>query len=125
MKTDFPRSFDDLTINVITVFGDSRVGKATQPDCLKVQSVHLAQESLECSVALESGEVLIYRFQPNNEVQHVAKESDAEIILLDSSLSFGCKFCPYIMLRKRSSETMSHSLSDIGKLTFLVTFIKH
>lgn len=116
MKTNFPRSFDDLTINVVTVFGDSRVGNATQPDCLKVQSVHLAHESLECSVALESGEVLIYRFQPNSEVQHVVKESDAKIILLDPSLSLGRKFRPYVMLQKRPSETTSHSLSDIGFL---------
>ncbi|KAL4069845.1 lethal giant larvae like, C-terminal-domain-containing protein [Scleroderma yunnanense] len=116
MKTDFPHSFDELTINVSMVLADPQIGESTQLGCLRVQSVHLAQESLECLIALESGEVLVYRFQSTREVQHAIKESDKEITLFDPSLAFGCKFSPYLMLHRRASETTSYSLSDIGFL---------
>lgn len=116
MTKDFPETLVDLIINICDIFADPQLSKVNLPILPKIQSVQFTQESLECSIALETGEVLLYRFRLNDRQQHAPKEVDDEIVVLDQSLAAGCKFRPYLMLHRRPSKTTSHSLNDVGFL---------
>lgn len=114
MTKGFPDTLADLNINVCEIFSDPQLSKGKLSVLPKIQSVQFAQEALECLIALETGEVILYCFQLNELQKHTPKKTDDEIVVLDQSLSVGCKFRPYLMLRRRPSKTTSCSLNDVG-----------
>lgn len=119
METDFPRSLGHLTININATLADPQLRKDREYHCNpEVLSVQLARESLECLIALKSGDVLIYRLLPQNEVQHPTTEVDERIVLFDAEMTCNSKFRPYMMLRRRPTQVTSCSLCDIGGSAF-------
>lgn len=116
MTKDFPETLADLNIDVCEIFADPQLNKGKLSVLPEIQSVQFAQESLECSIALETGEVILYRFQLNDYQKRTPKKTDDEIVVLDQSLSACCKYRPYLMLHRRPSKTTSCSLNDVGFL---------
>ncbi|KAG6335471.1 hypothetical protein ID866_3621 [Astraeus odoratus] len=116
MKMDFPHCLYHLVIDVSDVLADPQLYENTPPIRPEVQSIQLAQEALECLVAMTSGEILVYRFRLRDEEQHTLNVTDKEIVLLDPGLSREHRFRPYILLRRQPSNTTCYTLSDIDVL---------
>jgi len=117
----WPKPLTSLTVWLSLLFQDTIFVEklSVPPDIVSIQSVHIAA-ALEASVALNSGEVIVYRnsaappklaagSSPSKEV------AEKQIVLLEHiGIRPTSKLRPYFMLRAGKSKVETFALSDIG-----------
>ena len=91
----------------------SRVSSSEE---LRIAAVHVARESLECAVVLQTGETFIYRCDSGPAVHSPAREaSDKELLILEHiTTSPHRRFRPFFMLAPNHGSVSAFALSDIG-----------
>lgn len=98
---------------------DSFVSKRTSPTILddtRIDSVLLAQESQEVVVALQTGEVVVYRLSSPRTAMSF-REAPNELLLLEHvPPQPGGRFSPYFMLMPGAGPVEACAISDLGKL---------
>ncbi|KAJ3721812.1 lethal giant larvae like, C-terminal-domain-containing protein [Lentinula raphanica] len=115
---EFPNPLPNLTIDTNLVLTTPSVASKLLTPELKIQTVELAPDSLECAVVFSSGLVIIYRLvSPPNTVPF-EDLPDAELVSLkhlspDSSKS---KFSPYFALLPTRGQLSACAIADIGFL---------
>ncbi|KAF5352734.1 hypothetical protein D9756_005911 [Leucocoprinus leucothites] len=117
---DFPETIDPLEINLQTVLDviDSKesVGAADEPT-RSIIAAHFAPSTLECTITLNTGELLVYqsksdlKSQPVNDSAH-----DPELRLLKHvTVEPWRKLAPYFALgRTEGGKILSVAISEIG-----------
>ncbi len=117
----WPKPLTSLTVWLDVLFKDTTFVEklSVSPDIVLIQSVHIAA-TLEASIALNSGEVIVYRnsaappklvasSSPSKEV------AEKQIVLLEHIGSRPTsKLRPYFMLRAGKWKVETFALSDIG-----------
>ena len=115
LDQDFPKPLPGFTIYPDELLDDSSIAKILQPhiENLKIHSVHVAPEALECAVALTSGDIVVYHSAMGLSPSKVTV--DMEIILLDHiHPSPGRRFEPYFMLNPNRGLVATCAMSDTG-----------
>ncbi|KAJ7293050.1 WD40 containing snare-dependent exocytosis protein [Mycena rebaudengoi] len=120
IENHFPKPLPGLTIDLRPVLTDAAVVKKTSPTFVHravIQSAHLARQSLECAIILESGELIVYRPRSGSTGHTLSKEiMDEEIILLEHAVSpNNSTFTPYFLLTT-GKPVSACAISDIGFL---------
>jgi syntaxin-binding protein 5 len=116
----FPRPLPDLTIDVRSLLGAPLVAsRISSSGGSRIAAVHIARESLECAVLLQTGETFIYRCDSGLGVHSPAKEaSDEELLILEHiTTSPHRRFRPFLMLAPNNGSISAFALSDIGCLS--------
>lgn len=106
----------------MSLLGDPALSKHFTPEYLAtahVDRVQLAPESLECVVALASGEVIVYKLKSSfgdDEVSRYWQSSDDELLCLQHLPSLaGPKYYPSLMLNSGRGRVTAIAMSDIGE----------
>jgi len=99
---------------------DSVVSKQTSPTILdhtRIDSVHLAPESQEIAVALQTGEVVVYRLSSPRKGGSLGESSSGLLLSLEHiPTQPGGQFSPYFMLTPGAGPADACAISDLGKL---------
>lgn len=117
IEKDFPNPLPELIIELGPVLIDPAVSKNASPTFLtqtRIESVQLASESLECSVAFRSGELVVFRLQ--TAVTSYKEVSDKELVSLQHiEPAPGRRFRPYFLLTSGKGPLTASAISDAGK----------
>ncbi|GJE89618.1 hypothetical protein PsYK624_057220 [Phanerochaete sordida] len=127
LQSSYPNPLPWLTIDVLSVLADPFVTSRTSPKLLEeaqIASCHMAPETLEFAVALESGEVVVFRMAPpptgDASIPHTLDDPE-----LTSAAHVGGGehrlYQPHFLLATNRGPATAVSLSDIG---FLATAYK-
>jgi syntaxin-binding protein 5 len=84
----------------------------------RIDSVHLARQSLECAVVLQTGEVVVYRLSsgPREDVPRQGI-SDKELIFLEHIPPCrGRRYYPFLMVVPEKGRVTAFAISDIGTI---------
>ncbi|RXW24028.1 hypothetical protein EST38_g1807 [Candolleomyces aberdarensis] len=111
----FPNRLPALTVELESVWGEllSR-GKCTSSEPPAIQAVYLATEALEVATVLDTGEVVVHRFNSPPTSSKAAHNND--IVLLHSSpIESHSKLSPYFCLMNKG-KVEACSISDTGFL---------
>ncbi|KAJ2931894.1 hypothetical protein H1R20_g5200, partial [Candolleomyces eurysporus] len=111
----FPNPLVALTVELESVWGEllSR-GKCTSSNFPAIQAVHLAIEALEVATVLDTGEVVVHRFNSPPTSSKTAHNDD--IVLLHSSpIESHSRLSPYFCL-KNKGKVEACSIADTGFL---------
>ncbi|EKM61629.1 uncharacterized protein PHACADRAFT_169080 [Phanerochaete carnosa HHB-10118-sp] len=122
LRARYPNPLPSLTLDVLALLADPSVASQTSPKLVEeahIVSLQLAPQSLECAVALKSGEVTIFRMAgvPAGEAAIPRTLDDTELI----SATHVCtgehrRFQPHFLLSTRRGPVSAVALSDIGFL---------
>ncbi|KAJ2914768.1 hypothetical protein MD484_g5636, partial [Candolleomyces efflorescens] len=109
----FPNPLPGLTVELESVWGEllSR-GKCTASDSPTIQAVHLATEALEVATVLDTGEVVVHRFNSPSASPKASRSNDI-ILLHSSSIETQSQLSPYFCLKK-IGRVEACSISDIA-----------
>ncbi|EPQ60284.1 hypothetical protein GLOTRDRAFT_134996 [Gloeophyllum trabeum ATCC 11539] len=127
LERNIPSPLPALTIDPLFALSDPSLLTHFPPEFsaqVKVRSVVLAPESLECYIILRLGEVLVYRFGPgNSDIQAPPMTlPDAELVSLRHiSAPLQQKFHPYLLVAAKKGPVVACAPSDIG--FFAVSYI--
>ncbi|KAG2156546.1 lethal giant larvae like, C-terminal-domain-containing protein [Suillus bovinus] len=106
LQKHYPFAIHDLTIDL------SCLPLSSAPE---VATVQVAPESLECTVLLKSGELLVYRLNTTQASPPVEIEGNTEFLLLGNvALRPGTRYHPFLMLPRGNVSLTCCALSDIG-----------
>ena len=62
LRFEFPQPLPHLTIPIRQIIHDETLTGIFGREAIRIQSVHLSSDSLECMIVLNTGAVLVYRF---------------------------------------------------------------
>jgi syntaxin-binding protein 5 len=128
MRYPFPRPLPDLTIDVMSILSDPLVLpriSPTVPRQARIDSIHIARESLECGMVLQTGEVIICRMRSNSHQITASREiPDSELIPLEHITPLaGRRFYPFLMLAAGRTRLTTFAISDIGMTFYLIPMV--
>lgn len=83
----------------------------------RIDVVCFATESLECAIALKSGEVILYRLDENNQKDDTVKElQDNELAsLAHVDVTVGERYSPSFMVITKRGPLSACGMSDVGR----------
>ncbi|KAG5647699.1 hypothetical protein DXG03_008422 [Asterophora parasitica] len=116
IQDDFPNTLPDLTVDLKPSLIDAAVVRRTSStlvDHARIHSVHFANEALETTVVLESGEVMAYRLSGPRMISSYRDSPDEELLLLGHVPSTR-GFSPHFMLAPGKGPSEACTVSDIG-----------
>jgi hypothetical protein len=122
LKSSFPRLATELTIDVLAVLAHSAVSAHFSPAALQavqIASVHVAPESLDAIVSLDSGDVVVYKLATNPERYWEVR--DSPLICLEHlpvDPTAGRRYAPTLMINARRGRQTCLAGSDIGMMPF-------
>lgn len=127
LQHSWPKPLVSLTIWLDLLLKDTNFSEklSVSPDVVSIQSVQIAATALEAGIALNSGEVIIYRnssvpSKPAASLSPSKEAADEKIVLIEQSCSRRTsKLKPYFMMRAEKSQVETFALSDIG--TFFIS----
>lgn len=106
----------------MSLLADPAVSKNFAPEYLikaHIAHVQIASESLECVVALESGEAVVYKLRSafnDDEASRYWETPHAELVCLQHLSSLASpKYYPSLMLNTGRGRVTAMAMSDIGK----------
>lgn len=115
----FPNPLPDLSIDLGLLLADPRVisrGAAGLVDQACIQSVQLANESLETVISLLTGEVVVYRLSPRQDAPQRGDAPDGELVILEDIITGpGLRYSPYFMLSPGRGSLQACALSNVGE----------
>lgn len=121
---DFPESIDALEIDLqpaLDIIDSEGAVNAVDGATRSIVTTHFSPPTLECAIALNTGDLLVYRRKPTS-VRQVDETHDTELRLLKHVIVEPWrKLAPYFALRRsEGGSIVSVALSEIGKLVALV-----
>lgn len=129
LQASYPNPLPPLTIDVLSLLADPSVSSRTSPKLIEeaqIASSHLAPQSLECAVALRSGEIAIFRMapEPTGDAAIPRTLDDPEIISA-THVSTGehRRFQPHFLLAAGRGPVSAVALSDIGTSSLCSTLM--
>jgi syntaxin-binding protein 5 len=122
LQTSFPKPLHDLTIDVASLLSEPSLASQIPSTLLlnaRITCVDLARETLDCAIALQSGEVVVYRLpSPLDQEKNVISDSQPGsdlISLVDFVVANPGRFQPVALLNAGRGPVTCLSVSDIGK----------
>lgn len=97
---------------------DSMVSRMLQEsNSVTIDTIYLADESLEVAVVLNTGEVVLYRLKPESEEPPLYRQvPDQELAILEHIPRFsGQRFSSYYLLAPHRGRLSACAISDVGK----------
>ncbi|KAJ8494736.1 hypothetical protein ONZ45_g13123 [Pleurotus djamor] len=116
IQSNFPSPLTHLKIDLNVVLTEPSV--ASHLSSPQISSTYLTSESLECLIALRTGEVFVYRPKPDNyETPMFRSSEDDELVILSHVPTHSTsKFSPHFMLAPGRGPVSAYALCDIGFL---------
>ncbi|KAG6837327.1 hypothetical protein H0H93_011422 [Arthromyces matolae] len=118
LQSDFPNPLSDLTIDLKDVLLDSVVSSRTSPTVLehaRVEWAHFTPETLEITIVLSSGEIVLYRLSGPRNPSVFREAQDRELVVLEHVRSHK-GYSPYIMLAPMCGPVDACAMSGMGLL---------
>ncbi|KDQ63133.1 hypothetical protein JAAARDRAFT_119208 [Jaapia argillacea MUCL 33604] len=119
LNRDFPDAIYSLTIDPFSVFADASVSALDLPALsreTRLDRVYLAQESLECYLMFQTGEVIIFTLTNGDEKKLASRViDDSELVPIDHIVvESGRKFRPSLLLSANIGAVVGFAASEIG-----------
>lgn len=117
LTSSYPHHAKELQIDVLDLLGSPAVADHIPSATLasiRVASVQLSSQTLDAVVALDAGQVIVYKLDGGSGMYRQSDEQDV-ICLEHISAQEGRRFYPLLMIAGHHGSVTSMTISDIGK----------
>lgn len=120
LQNPFPSPLHHLNIDVASLLAEPAIATHVPPSLLmdaRIRFVELARESLDCAVALETGQIIVYKLPSllDQDQASSLEEANPELLNLKNSvLSETGNFRPTLLLSALCGSVSALAISDLG-----------
>jgi hypothetical protein len=122
---DFPEPIDALEIDlqaVLDVVDDNQTLDDARNSVRSITTAHFVPGTLECAIALSSGELFVYRSQSTCGAQKISETQEELQLLNHVTVEPWRKFVPYFVLRRiEGGSIVCSAVSEIGEFEAFLT----